>query len=244
MAKESGLGDGYYHGGVDLSGDIGSLGKVGGGNSPLEVTGIDKSAFERIGGKRDGGITLQTWFNPTAAQAHPTLDTLPTADVICTYLRGQAAGQAAFCQVSKQANYDGTRGNDGSLTFAVDAMANAFGGEWTRNMAGKLTRTTAGNAASFDDGAANAPSANGLQAYLHVFALTGTNAVISVQDSADNVTFADLIAFASATSAPQAQRVAVAGNVRRYLRASVTGGTFTSVTFAVFAVRNDTVVTF
>lgn len=244
MGKQSGLGDGYYHGGVDLSGDIGSLGKVGSPTGVLDVTGIDKLGYERVGGHRDGVIDLATWFNPTAAQAHPTLDALPRTDVITTYLRGQLAGNDAFNQVSKQANYDGTRGQDGSLTFAVNAVANGFGGEWGRNLSGKTTRTGAGNDASFDDGAGNAPSAFGLQAWLHVFALTGTNAVISVQDSADNVTFADLAAFASVTSVPNAQRVAVAGNVRRYLRSSVTGGTFSSVTYAVFACRNLTAVAF
>jgi len=83
------------------------------------------------------------------------------------------------------------------------------------------------------------------QAWLHVFALTGTNVLISVQDSADNVTFADLgTVFASVTAAPNAQRIAIAGNVRRYLRSSVTGGTFSSVTYAVFATRNDTAIVF
>jgi hypothetical protein len=244
MGKQSGLGDGYYHGGVDLSGDISALGKIGSPMTPLPLTGIDKSAMERTGGHRDGQITLASWFNPTAAQAHPTFDALPTTDVITTYLRGQLAGNDAFCQVAKQANYDGNRGQDGSLVFAVDALANAFGGEWTRNLSGKTTRTVAGNDASFDDGAGNAPSAFGLQAWLHVFALTGTNAVISVQDSADNVTFADLAAFTSVTVVPNAQRVAIAGNVRRYLRSSVTGGTFSSVTYAVFACRNATAVVF
>jgi hypothetical protein len=244
MSKQSGLGDGYYHGGVDLSGDIASLGAIAAPMTPLPLTGIDKSAMERTGGHRDGRLALASWFNPAVAQAHPTFDALPTVDVACTYLRGQLIGNDAFCLVAKQANYDGSRGQDGSLTFAIDAMANNYGGEWTRNMSGKAVRTVAGNDASFDDGVANAPSAFGLQAWLHVFALTGTNAVISVQDSADNVTFADLAAFTSVTAAPGWQRVAVAGNVRRYLRSSVTGGTFSSVTYAVFACRNATAIVF
>lgn len=242
MTKQSGLGDGYYHHGVDLSGDIGSLSRVGGGNSPLELTGIDKGGYERVGGERDAEIALASWFNPTAAQAHPTFDALPRTDVIQTYLRGQAIGQPGFCQVAKQANYDGTRGNDGSLIFDVDGLANGFGGEWTRNMSGKAIRTVAGNDASFDD---TALSTFGLQAWLHVFALTGTNVLISVQDSADNISFADLgTVFASVTAVPNAQRIAIAGNIRRYVRSSVTGGTFSSVTYAVFACRNETAVVF
>ena len=48
MAKTSGLGDNCYVGGYDLSGDIGSLGKISGSVATIDVTGINKSAFERI----------------------------------------------------------------------------------------------------------------------------------------------------------------------------------------------------
>lgn len=240
MPKSSGLGDGYYHSGYDLSGDVNSLPQVHSPNTPLELTGVDKLAYERTGGARSGEIQFQSWFNPT--NAHLALAPLPRTDVIQTYLRGQVAGSAAFCQVAKQLNYDATRGQDGSLSFEVSGQSNGFGGEWARNLSGKTTRVAAGNDASFDDAAS---SANGLQAWLHVFAITGTNALISVQDSADNVTFADLgTVFASATSAPQAQRIAIAGTIRRYLRSSVTGGTFSSVTYAVFATRNEVAVTY
>ena len=50
MAKSSGLGDNFYVGGYDLSGDTQSLGRIGGGAELLETTGIDKSGIERLGG--------------------------------------------------------------------------------------------------------------------------------------------------------------------------------------------------
>lgn len=64
MAKKSGLGDNFYYGAFDFSGDIQALGAIGGGPAALNVTGINKSALERIGGHRDGRIEYTAFFNP------------------------------------------------------------------------------------------------------------------------------------------------------------------------------------
>lgn len=87
----------------------------------------------------------------------------------------------------------------------------------------------------------------GWNSYLNVFAFTGTDATVKLQDSADNVTFADLAggAFAQVTTAPGAQRIAgaVTATVREYVRAvSVTSGGFASLTFAVSFGRYRTTV--
>lgn len=248
MAKQTGLGDNLYVGGFDLSGDIGSLGRIGGGPSPLEVTGIDKSAFERIGGLRDGGMEFSAYFNDAAGQAHPRLSSLPTSDVVLTYCRGTSLGSPAAGLVAKQIDYAGTRGNDGALTFAVQAQANGFGIEWGRQLtAGKRTDGSATNGSSVDLGSAS-PGAFGLQAYLQVFAFTGTSATIKIQESSDNGVgdaFADVVGGSfGAQSAVGASRIATAAiNVERYLRV-VTTGTFSNVVFSVVAIRNDTAVVF
>ena len=130
MTKTSGLGDALYVGGYNLSGDIGSLGKIGGGPAALDITGIDKSATERIGGKRDGAIEFSAWHNPSASRAHPRLSLLPTTDTTATYCRGTTLGNPAAAQVSKQINYDGSRDADGNLPLAVQALANTYGLEW------------------------------------------------------------------------------------------------------------------
>src|SRR3954471_9460681 len=92
--KETGLGDRLYVAGYDLSGDIGSIQRVAGGPAAMEVTGIDKSAHERIGGRRDGGIDYTAWFDKQTGQAHPRLSLLPTADVITSYFHGIVQGNA------------------------------------------------------------------------------------------------------------------------------------------------------
>ncbi|MFE2970878.1 hypothetical protein ACFXKC_46215 [Streptomyces sp. NPDC059340] len=248
MAKTSGLGDALFIGGNDLSGDFTAIGNVGGGPAALTTTGIDKGAMERIGGARDGRLEATAWFNPTLS--HPVLAALPTADVQSMYCRGTTLGSPAATIVGKQANYDGTRGQDGAFTFAVSMQANGFGVEWGYLLtAGKRVDVAATNGTGVDFGLGSSPLFNGqalfgAQCYLQVFAFTGTDVTIKVQDSADNATFADVagMTFTAVTSGPGVQRIATASGqtVRRYLRAvTTTVGGFTSCTFAVAAVRND-----
>ena len=245
MTKSSGLGDNLYVAGYNLSGDVGSLSRVGGGvASTLDVTGIDKSAYERIGGVRDGSIGFNGFMNTASGQEHDALKTLPRTDVHVMYCRGTALGSPAACMVARQGNYDWTRGTDGSLTFTVDAQANGYGLEWSKlHTAGLRTDTTATNGTSVDGGAAGT---NGGQFWLQVTALTGTNVVVTVQESSDNGVgdaWASLVAFTSVTSARTCERKTVAGNMERYLRV-VTSGVFASATFVVACTRNLTAVTF
>lgn len=245
MSKQSGLGDALWIGGADLSGDAQAVDQISGGPAAGDFTAIDKSAMERLGLLRDGHLAATTFFNKTAGQAHPTLAALPTADTIVTYCRGTALGGNAASINGKQLDYAGTRATDGMLTFKTQVDANGYGLEWgTLLTAGKKTDTSGSNGTGVDF--TTVSTALGWQAYLHVLALTGTNVVITLQDSADNATFNNLTggAFASAT-AVGAQRLegGRTATVRRYLRV-VSSGTFTSATFGVSFVRNATAVAF
>ncbi|TMC47634.1 MAG: hypothetical protein E6J20_19395 [Chloroflexi bacterium] len=94
---------------------------------------------------------------------------------------------------------------------------------------------------SYDTGAA---ASFGAQAYLQVVAFTGTDVTVKVQDSADNVSFADVsgLAFAQTTAAHTAQRIAIANTatVRRYVAATLTtAGGFSALSFAAVIVKNS-----
>ncbi|GAA1749416.1 hypothetical protein [Nonomuraea bangladeshensis] len=247
MAKQSGLGDRLLVAGYDLSGDIGSIGRVGGGPAPLEVTGIDKEAPERIGGLRDGAIEWSAWFNPATGQAHERLSALPTSDQVVTYLRGAGLGRPGAAMVGKQIGYDPSRGDDGSLTISVQALANGYGLEWgTQVTDGVQTDSGATNGASLDLGES---FTHGLQAYMQVIGVTGTSVTVKLQESDDDGDvdeWADVAggAFTAATGVTS-QRIATATDqvVKRYLRV-VTTGTFTSASFNVVVVVNETEVSF
>jgi hypothetical protein len=248
MPKQSGLGDNLYVAGFDLSGDISAIGSASGGNQPLDVTGIDKSGYERLGGVRDGSLEVTSFFNPSPAQEHAVFSVLPTADQVVSYFRGTTLGNPAACLVGKQINYDGTRNEDGSLTFKVSAQANGFGLEWGRMLtAGKRTDGGATNGTGVDDGAS---SAFGLQAYLQAFSFAGTSATAKLQHSNDDGggdPYADVTGggFVAVTAAPTSQRIATSGvlTVKRWVRV-VTTGTFSNFVFAVVVARNPVAVAF
>jgi hypothetical protein len=240
MAKQSGLGDRFFVNGVDVSGDIGSLSSIHGGPAPGEVTDITQSAISRLGLLRDGGIDFSSWFNPSVGRAFKTFSALPSGDVHCMYLRGTAIGGAAAGLIARQINYDPNREQSGMLTFSASMQGDGFGLEWGEQLtAGIRTDTVATNGTGYDG---LASSAFGAQAYLQVFAMTGTSVTVKIQDSADNATFADVtgLTFTAATL-PTAQRLQTlnTATIRRYTRA-VTTGTFSNAQFAVMLVRNQT----
>lgn len=247
MAKQSGLGDNWYVSGYDLSGDVTALDNISGPSGVLDgVTGIDKSAMERLLGTRSGHMEVSTWFNDAAGHEHPALAALPTTDQLGTYFRSTTLGKPAAALVGKELDHALTRGADGALTAKTVLDSNLYGLEWGNSLtAGKQVDTTGANGTGVD--LTTVSLAFGWQAYLHVFALTGTNVVITLQDSADNAAFANLTggAFTSVTAAPAWQRLegGRTATTRRYFRI-VSSGVFTSATFAVVFVRNDTAVTF
>lgn len=239
MAKQAGLGDALYVGGYDLSGDTGSLSTIKCSRGVLDVTGIDKSAHERLLGISDGEISFAPFFNDATSQEHAILKTLPTADTQVMYFRGTTLGNPVAAMTAKQVNYDWTRGADGSLIGSVQALANSQDGHallWCRSLtAGKKTDTSAANGTGVDDSAA---SSFGLSAFLQVFAFTGTSVTVTIQESSDN---GSGDAFAGVTGGAFPAQSAVGFDyietgltlaVERYLRA-VTTGTFSNAVFAV-----------
>lgn len=240
MAKTHGLSSALYVGSKDLSGDVGAVNRISTSQATLDKTGINKAAMERFVGLRDGAIEFTSYFNPATSQAHPTLSALPTTDVLVSYFNHTTKGDPAASCMAKQVGYDPTRGADGSLTLNTSAVANAYGLEWGVQLtAGVQTDTAATNSTGLDQ---TAQTTNGAQAYLHVFSFSGTSCTVSIEDSADNVTYANLLSFTAATGGTF-ERKTVAGTVDRYVRIATTG-TFSSCAFAVVFVRNKRAVNF
>jgi hypothetical protein len=251
MAKQTGMGDAFWLDGYDLSGDVGALGRIGGGVAGTQdMTGINKYGMERAGLARDGSLEWSAFFNPAVGAAHEVLSTLPLTNRIATYGRGTGLGSPAACLVGKQINYDPSRAADGSLTISVQALADGYGLEWGRQLtAGVRTDTGATNGSSVDFGAAGS---FGLQAWLHVTEFTGTDATIRLQQSSDDGgsdAFANVTggAFAQVTAGPTSERIQTARDqaVERYLRVvTSTSGGFSSLSFVVVVSVNPVSVVF
>jgi hypothetical protein len=241
MSKSSGLGAGLLVGGYDLSGDIGAVNKISGGPALDDVTAINKSAMERLPLTLDGGLDYTAFFNTAVAQAHPVHAGLPSTDVHVIYIASSTLGDEAACIVGKQLDYAGSREGSGRLTYNVPHPSNGFALEWANTLtAGLRTDTTATNGTGVDG---SASSTTGWSAYLQVLALTGTNVIVTLKDSADNSNFATFTgsAFTSVTAARTCERIegAAGATVRRYVRADTTG-TFTSAIFLVTLTRHPT----
>lgn len=246
MAKRSGLGMNLYIGGIAVSDDIGGISQISSPRPVQDVTPINKSAMARLLLAKDGAIALSPVFwNPELA--HEVFGSLPEEDTAATLLLGETAGSTACSMVAKQLNYDGNRDQSGAFTFATNLQANGYGLEWgNMHTAGIRTDTAATNGSSLDGGA---ETAFGLQAYLHVFAFTGTSVTVKLQgssDDGDSDAFTDITG-ASFTAATDVgwQRIQTArdATIERYTRV-VTTGTFTDAQFAVMIVRNEAEVKF
>lgn len=244
MAKESGLGDQLFVVGYDISGDVGSVDRIGAPSGVLDVTPINASGHERIHSHIDGEITFQHFFNDADAAEHEALKAKGSGgDRVVSYFHGSGIGEMAAAMLAKQVNYDFTRGADGSLEGPSQCLANAKGLDYCDQLTdGQRTDTEATDGDSLDGGAA---SSAGLAAYLHVFDFDGTDVTLKVQESSDDGAtdaFANVTggAFTQVTAAPTAERIvtSLSQAVEQYLRVvSSTSGGFNSVTFAVCATR-------
>jgi hypothetical protein len=241
------MGANFYVAGFDLSGDTNSITSMSGGPKLWDTTDITQLGHSRLGLQRDGSISWVSFFDPAAGAEHAWASSLPVTDqVVSCFLNPLAVGSPAINQNSKLVAYETKRAAGGELTVDFECESNGFGLEANgiQLTPGKRTDTSATNGPSVNDLAA---TTNGAQGYLQVFAFTGTDVTIKVQDSADNVTFTDVAGFSwnTVTSAPQAIRDSVTGTLRQYVRCSTTTvGGFTSCTFAVSYHRNPVAVNF
>ncbi len=94
------------------------------------------------------------------------------------------------------------------------------------------------NFASVDETVASVGTTAGAVAHLHVTAFSGTSVTIKVQHSVDDSVWVDLISFAAVTGITKERlEVPIGTPINRYVRAIISAGTWTSVTFTVAFAR-------
>jgi hypothetical protein len=82
--KTSGLGDNFYVGGYDLSGDVNALSKISSPYDVLDFTTVNKSAYVRQTSLRQGEIDFTTFMDFPAAVTSPGVP-LTTVPYVSTY---------------------------------------------------------------------------------------------------------------------------------------------------------------
>lgn len=242
--KTHGMGDQLWVAGYDLGGSTNSLSRIAGGNTPFPVTDITQLAMARVGGQRDGGMDIITYWNPDAGASHEVYSALPTTDAIATYAHTTLIGGPSAWVIGKQLNYDGNRAQDGGFLLNTTVDANGYGLQWAFQATdGKRTDASATAAAAvspLDQGSAS-PGAYGLVLWVQVFSIGSGTPTIKVQESSDNSgdAYADVTgATTGVVTAPGAYRVQTGAiAVERYLKI-VTTGTFTDLVFAASVYRH------
>ena len=128
MGKVSGLNERLFVGSADLSGDVGALSKIAEIRNQQIVTGLNKSAQERINLLRDGSLAYPAFFD--ADSEHPVLSALAGAPTYYTWCTAPTAGAVTASLFATQTDYPFNRGADGSLVLSPTAESAAYGIEW------------------------------------------------------------------------------------------------------------------
>ncbi len=200
-----------------------------------EVTAFGDDDKAYLAGIGSGRVTLGGFWDPAANASDSIFNTALSGDQLVVSASPQGAsavGQRAVLVHARQTDY----GISVSTSEAVQLTSDGMGdGAFRRGVVlHELTAETGNGDYASVDGSAS--TSNGAVAHLHVTAFSGTNATIIVEDSADDAVFSSLISFSSVTGVTS-ERGTATGTVERYVRAAITGGTFTSVTFVVTFAR-------
>ncbi len=102
----------------DISNDISSI-SINLPTNMLDVTGLDKSANERIGGLQDGSIGLEGYFNAASNKSHDVFKTRSTARTVTIAIGGNTTGNPRLAGEYLIENYDISLGDDRSLTWSA-----------------------------------------------------------------------------------------------------------------------------
>jgi len=191
-----------------------------------ETTTFGSGAKSYITGLKDGTFSLSGMFDGAAAGIDEVISASigDGVNVPITVVPQQATTMAvsdvSFSGETLETSYEV------SSPVGDVVSANAEGqitGGMDRGviLAPKSAVTATATGTSVDQAAG---TTNGAVGYVHVTANTRNGAItVKVQHSTDNSTFADLITFTSVSSTTVvSERIAVAGTVNRYVRASFT----------------------
>lgn len=199
-----------------------------------EVTTLPDGGTRYVPGLSAGMLTLMGPQDSTGQNLHSQVASAVGVDnsiILSVFPYGTAAGSMAMTCLGDLSEWTIDAATADAVRFQLTTMADEMV-DAGFIVHGLSAETATGNSASIDR---VLPSSNGGTAVLHVTAYaTLTNAVIKIQHSTDNSTWADLVTFVT-TTAISAQRLSIAPGtaVNRYVRATVTVTGSGSVTYLV-----------
>lgn len=195
----------------------------------VDVETADTTTFlsswkSAIPGEAAATAELGGYYDTAYTDAKASL-TAQTGEVLTVVPGGSSA--ARLFKVLKTA-YKESAPIGGAVAFNLGVLADgtASFGDVLKTPAAAITATA--NTSSVDGGA---QSTTGAVAHLHVFSVsTDDSLTVTIEDSANNSTWATIGTFAAATGATS-ERLVINGTVRRYVRAVLTvSGSGVSIT--------------
>jgi len=112
----------------DISEDVNTF-TINQNRALIDVTGLDKHAFERLGGLKDAELQLAGPFDPTSNKQH---DVFSDQDNSREFILIYPDTVATFTLQAVIESYSVSRGADGALTWQVTArIADGTTGQWT-----------------------------------------------------------------------------------------------------------------
>ena len=194
-----------------------------------DTTVFGDTATTAIAGVKDGQFSAEGFFDATAAAASPVLEGALNQDgtEVTYFPAGDTVGAGAVGFQGPESKYEITSETTDANKISME-LQSSVGPEALKASHALTARTAGGTATVIDNSGA---TSGGGVSYLHVTACAGGTLTVKQQDSADNVSYADLITHAAVTANNQSERVEVTGTVRQYTRTvwTLTGGTATFV---------------
>lgn len=196
---------------------------------------LDKTYITGLG---DGTISTSGLFDDTANASDQVLSGLVAQDdnAFTVLPEGATAGARSIIANGQMTSYEVS--SPVGDVVAISAEVQADGGLYSGQALNGLTNT--GTSASLTSVDNSASTSNGALFNLHLTANTRDGAaVVKVQHSANNSTWADLVTFSSVSaSVTDGESITSTGTVNRYLRAVHTlAGSSGSITYHVSAAR-------
>lgn len=203
---------------------------AGGSADVADTSTFGGAAKTYIAGLLDGTLSLDGYMDCADNQQDEVAEAMLGAGkrIFSTYQGSDALGAAGRHLEADEVGYEATADVGSAVAFTAEMTA-SVGMERGVSLKPALpTFAATGDGSAQDGGAA---STAGGAAYLHVLAKTGGTTInVVVQDSADGATgWATIATFTAFSVKGSAQRVAIAGTIRRYTRVSWTlgsGGTW------------------
>jgi hypothetical protein len=204
-----------------------------------ETTAFGDDDKTYIIGLKDGTLSTSGMFDGDAGAVDEQIATTlgaDAADVVTVGPEGPFAFKVSYSCAARKTSYE-VSSPVGDVVAANLSIQADGGVDRGVILAARKNVSASGDETGFDAGGS---SSDGGVGYLHVTENDHDDAtVIKVQHSVDDLTYVDLVTFASVpASTTTAERVEVAGTVNQYVRAShAPGGSSGSVTYTLAFAR-------